>query len=141
MKLLEVDHLKPLTGQKQKATLSFTISGNIKPTILFMKKVCPQSLQDDKVYYLHIYHEDNPITYPQIGVAINNDPTHGLKLRFDKGGEGRDKANVVISATAVINKMKKDFDWPLSAEKAKAIRYELTDESEAIGDTIVSILR
>lgn len=142
MQLLKVDHLKSVAGKQSVPSLTFKINGVINITPALVKEVKPEALESDGEYFLHIYTCENPVTNPEIGIIIDQNPTEGLKIRFDKAANegGRAKSNIVISAKPIIQKMTKDFDWPLAAEKNASVKYTYKDQSQLSDGTPIFIL-
>lgn len=143
MKLLEVDHLKSITGKASLPSLSFKSNGYITLTPLLIKTVCPEALDSTDMYFLHIYTNDNPIAYPEIGISIDKNEVQGLKIRFDKSNtsDGRHKANIMIAASRLVNEMAKSFDWPLGKDKKSSIRYVYDETSKLSDGTPIYILK
>lgn len=142
MQLLKVDHLKSVAGKQSVPSLTFKINGVINMTPALVEKVQPEALKTDGDYFLHIYTCENPIANPEIGIIIDQVPTEGLKIRFDKAAieGGRAKSNICISAKPVVMKMAKDFDWPLAEDKNASVKYTFKDESKLSDNTPVFIL-
>ena len=142
MQLLKVDHLKSVAGKQSVPSLTFKINGVINITPALVKEVKPEALETEGDYYLHIYTCENPIANPEIGIVIDQNPTEGLKIRFDKsaGEGGRYKSNICISAKPVVIKMTKDFDWPLAKEKNASVKYTYKDKSQLTDGTPIFIL-
>lgn len=143
MKLLEVDHLKSVTGKVAIPALSFKASGTIGITPALMKVICPESFETKDTYFLHIYTNDNPLAHPEIGIVIDKNEAQGLKIRFDKSDtpEGRYKGHIIVSAGRVIAEMTKSFDWPLGKDKKPTIRYVYDETSKLADGTPIYILK
>lgn len=143
MQLLKVDHLKSTTGITGQPTITFRMTGTIGITPELFRKVCPEALESNDTYYLHIYTDENPKANPEIGIVIDKEAQEGLLIRFDKSDKvgGRSKTYPRISAKPVISKMTKDFDWALGPEKLPVIKYTLDDQSQLSDGTKIYILR